>query len=1541
MKERIEEVFFTISPDGKILFDVSCNYKKVWGMRCETLKENPESWLDLVHPEDKKRVDLAWDKLLKTGKNIQQKYRIIRPDRSIVWIYTRSFPVNKSGKLEGYAFVSTKIKFNKIVKKEEDSRKKTHFWQFKNSFDRNKNNLTTKDILKGIVLANNQEDLIENTLLNLKRDFYYLSIVYSQINQENKITLVNAIEAGAKNTVAGEKLNFQLAPEYWQACQSSTYVAVADLDRDDRLTPLKEKMSAMGMRGILNIPIKYSGVLLGLLTVFSPKPHHWQEREINTFIEAANYLSLGIRNKEIESALKTSEKRWQLALEATGDGLWDWDIQSDRVLFYQIKEFKIGQISNSIEQWRQRIHPQDLPKVLAAFEDHLARKIPFAIEYRVSSQNGSYKKILNRGQAEWDESGKAVRMVGIESEMQQFDNQICSDLQQSEKRYRQIVEAMTEGVAIFNERREFLFANQQLADLLGCTLAELLKTNPYEFVNEEDKPKLLEKRAARIKGIKERYSCQFRRKDGSQFWAMVSANPILDDRGKYCANLVTLTDISDRKQAEVKIAQTQTFLQTLINNLPLSLFVKDAEGRYITINRSCEQFFGCQESEVIGKTDYDFFPREQADFLRQKDREVFAKQTKVEIPTESIDTSIGRRVFRAIKVPLYDPQGQPKYLMGLAEDITDRQQIQLALEESERRYRQIVETMNEGVWVLNKSGCTTFVNQQTADMLGHTISQMSGRHFREFIDRAKQAKAIEKLNNCRQGIAEKYDFRFRRQDGSDLWAIVSANPICDENGQYQGILNVITDISDRKQSQAKLSLALEAGKIICWEANLITNRVIGFGSLEPEWVNDSWEFSTKELFSKVFTRQERKSAITIIGRAIENQSEFIFEHRCALFLDRWFMMKGKVISDREGQATTIVGISVDISERKQAEIKIQQTEEFLQTLINSLPVPLFVKDARSENFGKLVLLNQNCEQLFGISTDRAMDKTCQQLFTEDQAEFFDSQDREAFAKNQKVDIPPVAIGTKDLGQKILQATKVPLYDLDSKPQYLLCIAEDVTDRHIAQAALQESEARLAGILDNAEDGIISIDCDRRITLFNKGAEKIFGYTTAEILDRPLDLLLPNNFSSEDPNGEIATKIGRRDAVFARRKDGSEFPAEVSISQLKLADSTIFTAIIRDVADRKRAENNLRENKQFLESIFESASEVIWVVEKTETGDFRMLTINQSVEKFTGIPPQQWIDKGLQEIYPNPEIAAKFKSNYEICLQKESSITFEHDCLLSKDEVCFLITISPLHTSNDFPQKRERILAIAVDISDRKRAEQTLLELEKQREIAEMQLRFFSMASHEFRTPLSTILVIVQSLISYLDRLPQEKIVKKLYQLEKVAKRMTEIIDNILKINRAETEKSQIETELLNPEKICISLVKEMQINAGQERQIIFMSQGENKLTPINPKLFNYILTNLLTNAIKYSPQYSTIHVILKSQTKKLILIVKDRGVGIPKSELPQLFEAFHRGKNIENTPGSGLGLTLVKKCVDLHRGQIEVHSKPGKGTTFIVTIPLS
>ena len=173
--------------------------------------------------------------------------------------------------------------------------------------------------------------------------------------------------------------------------------------------------------------------------------------------------------------------------------------------------------------------------------------------------------------------------------------------------------------------------------------------------------------------------------------------------------------------------------------------------------------------------------------------------------------------------------------------------------------------------------------------------------------------------------------------------------------------------------------------------------------------------------------------------------------------------------------------------------------------------------------------------------------------------------------------------------------------------------------------------------------------------------------------------------------------------------------------------------------------------------------------------------------------------------------------------------------------------------------------------------------------------------------------------------------RNLRRIQNSVKNMVQLLDDILTINRAETGKLEFNPKPLRLEKLCLNCVEEMQLSAGPQRGV---------RVNLDEKLMRSIMTNLLSNAIKYSPQGGEVQVLLKFLSDNAQIQIRDQGIGIPPDCFKQLFEPFHRGQNVRRIPGTGLGLVVVKKCVDLHHGQINLTSKIDVGTTVTVTLPL-
>jgi signal transduction histidine kinase len=228
-----------------------------------------------------------------------------------------------------------------------------------------------------------------------------------------------------------------------------------------------------------------------------------------------------------------------------------------------------------------------------------------------------------------------------------------------------------------------------------------------------------------------------------------------------------------------------------------------------------------------------------------------------------------------------------------------------------------------------------------------------------------------------------------------------------------------------------------------------------------------------------------------------------------------------------------------------------------------------------------------------------------------------------------------------------------------------------------------------------------------------------------------------------------------------------------------------------------------------------------------------------------------------------------------------------------------------------------------------------------------------MASHEFRTPLTAILGSTELLKHYGHRWGEEKKLVHFDRISSYVQHMTQLLDDVLLVGKAEAGKLEFKPSPINVIQFCRSLVEELQLSAGREHTIIFTPQGltaeyENEAVSIpctsanlDEKLLRHILTNLLSNAIKYSPVSTTIQFFLTCLNSHIEIQIQDQGIGIPDEDKPRLFEAFHRATNVGRFPGTGLGLAIVKNAVDLHGGLITVNSQVEVGTTFTVRLPLT
>ncbi|MGG6267828.1 ATP-binding protein [Leptolyngbya sp. AN03gr2] len=232
-----------------------------------------------------------------------------------------------------------------------------------------------------------------------------------------------------------------------------------------------------------------------------------------------------------------------------------------------------------------------------------------------------------------------------------------------------------------------------------------------------------------------------------------------------------------------------------------------------------------------------------------------------------------------------------------------------------------------------------------------------------------------------------------------------------------------------------------------------------------------------------------------------------------------------------------------------------------------------------------------------------------------------------------------------------------------------------------------------------------------------------------------------------------------------------------------------------------------------------------------------------------------------------------------------------------------------------------------------------IEIQRQSELAQIKERFVSMVTHEFRNPLSSILVAAQILRQYGDQMSATQKNQQFERLVFAARQMQQLMEDVLLIGQDQAGMVQFTPTMINLDELCGGLIEEAQENATSQHRLVFTHEGDCQAVNIDERLVRSILSNLLSNAIKYSPAGGTVDFRLKCKPECLIFQIQDSGIGISEDDLPRLFESFYRGQNTGKIRGTGLGLAIVKRCVELHGGTITVNSQINAGTTFEVRLP--
>lgn len=528
---------------------------------------------------------------------------------------------------------------------------------------------------------------------------------------------------------------------------------------------------------------------------------------------------------------------------------------------------------------------------------------------------------------------------------------------------------------------------------------------------------------------------------------------------------------------------------------------------------------------------------------------------------------------------------------------------------------------------------------------------------------------------------------------------------------------------------------------------------------------------------------------------------------------------------------------------------------------------------------------------------------------------------------------------------------IVLTDLRGKPVRILGSMRDVTLKKLAEDELR----KLSHAVEQSQVSVVITNKEGLIEYVNPKFCEVTGYTYEETIGQNPRILKSGEWKSETYTGmwsDLSSGKSWTGIFHNKKKNGELFWESAHISPIKdfSGEITHYIAVKEDITEKVKNEEQLIRYREHLEEMVEERTAQL----NTQNEFLRSLIdtipnpifvkdiqgyytdVNPAFERYFGKKKEDLIGKKLDFVLEKEEMEIALETDAQL-MKKRGIINYETYFTSGEGKKMAVLVYKASFGARD--DKPEGIVGIFFDISMRKELEEkTIQALNKEKELNEMKTNFIAMASHEFRTPLTTILASADLVEMYYNKWSAEKIINHVKKIQDSVSYMTSLLDDVLTLSRADRGKIKFSPSISNLRELCSHLMNEIQYQTLPGHDLILDYKLKDEIFNIDSKLITQILNNLLSNAVKFSPEGGKILLEVTQKDDIIQFIVMDEGLGIDNNDLKNIFEPFYRGNNVTAIHGTGLGLNIVKNAVELHGGEISIDSKLYKGTKVTFTI---
>lgn len=1082
-----------------------------------------------------------------------------------------------------------------------------------------------------------------------------------------------------------------------------------------------------------------------------------------------------------------------------------------------------------------------------------------------------------------------------------------------------------------------------------------------------------------------------KRKNGELYWEDVSITPVFSESGEIINYLAVKQDITQKKQSEKQILELNENLERKVqertNELAQTNFIlkKEIDNRIladISLEIEKKRLASIIEGTHVGTWEWNVKTGEN--IVNERWAEIFGYSLDELLPV-SIDSWINfihpddkNKTIELIKkhfsgefdyfdsefrmknkngnwiwvldrgkISKWDTDGKPLLMSGTLQDITKRKMAEEELQWNKSLLELMSNSSPLGFLVVdNRTDDILYFNNRFCQIWGieHIADQMRRGELKNndiipyclpvLADIPAFAESCKPLQEESNRIVLEDEIAFTENRTVRRFS----TQIRSVDDEYYGRFYIFEDITERRNIEQAIK---ESEKK---HASMISNISDVIGIMSADGIMKYKSPNIERYFGwKPEDLVDADGSITIHPDDLERiQTEFyhLFQaDNSSKTVEYRYKCKDGSFKPIELTAVNLINDTVingvllnyrDISDRKNAELIIEQTRVNYETFFNTIDDFLFVLDEK----GNIIHTNKTVNERLEYSNEELFGKSVLLVHPEERREEAGRIVGEMLAGT--ADFCPVPLLTKS-GNYLPVETRVKSGYWNGNA-VIFGVTKDVSKLQLSEQkfskAFQSNSALMA--ISYFDSGIFIDINDSFIKTLGYAREELIGKTAQELK------LFPQ---SEIRNMLIADIINKKPVkeieIEAIKKDGSSMFGLFSADLIYIGKDLCLLSVMVDITERKAIEKALKESEARWNFALEGSASGVWDW-NIQTGTVyvsmqwkKLLGYNENDAEVANPVFETWKSR------VHPDDIKKSLVYLNKHLKGNTSVYIHEYRIMRKDGSYIWVLDRGKIIEKDENKNPLRVIGTITDISDRKKFEKTLKQsIEREKELNDLKSRFVSMASHEFRTPLASILMYSDILISYWEKMDTIQIFDNLKVIKDQVSHLTAVVADVMQISKIQEGRVNF-----NPQKTdIISLCKNTLLTFNSDIKLVnkinFKSDIKEAIVKIDIRLIQQVLNNLISNAIKYNDNNPVISLKITANETALHISIKDNGIGIPEEDMKHLFEAFFRAKNVKNIQGNGLGLNIVKEAMKLHGGSVIVESKVKKGSVFTLIFPM-